>query len=87
MGCDGMRRIYGWMGWDGICRMGSSYSAHSSRGFSVTDYIEYLSYMYLKVNDKDILRVWKFSKTQPRPVAKNATPRPSVRIELTTPRI
>ena len=27
------------------------------------------------------------SETQPRPIAKNATPRPSVRIELTTPRI
>ena len=33
-----------------------------------------------KVNIKDILRVCKFFKTQPRPVAKNATPRPSVRI-------
>ena len=41
----------------------------------------------VKVNDKDILRVCKFSKTQPRPVAKNATPRPSVRIELATPQI
>ena len=30
----------------------------------------------IRVNDKDILRV---SKIQPRPVAKNATPRPSVR--------
>ena len=28
----------------------------------------------VKVNDKDILRVCKFSKTQPRPVAKNANP-------------
>ena len=26
-------------------------------------------------------------RTQPRPVTKNATPRPSVRIELTTPQI
>ena len=26
------------------------------------------------------IRVYRFSKTQPRPVAKNATPRPSVKI-------
>ena len=46
-----------------------------------------ISYLHVKINDKDILRlVFKFSKTQPRPVAKNATPRPSVRIELTRPR-
>ena len=44
-------------------------------------------FVYIKVSDKDILRVRKFSKNQPRPVARNATPRPSVRIELTTPRI
>ena len=42
-------------------------------------------YYEQKLNDKDILRACKFSKTQPRPVAKNATPRPLVRIELTTP--
>ena len=33
------------------------------------------------------LCVCNSSKTQPRPVAKNATPSPLVRIELTTPRI
>ena len=37
----------------------------------------------MKVNDKDILQVRKFSKTQPRPVAENTTPMPSVRMELT----
>ena len=30
---------------------------------------------------------WKFSETQPRPVAKNATPRSSVRIEVTIPQV
>ena len=39
------------------------------------------------MDNKDISQVCKFSKTQPRPVTKNGTPRPSVRIELTTARI
>ena len=38
--------------------------------------------LHLITSKGNILRVWKFSKTQPRPVAKNATLRPSVRIEL-----
>ena len=37
--------------------------------------VELASMNKVQVNDKDILRVCKFSKTQPRPVAKNSTSR------------
>ena len=68
-----------------ICHIpGQTFLVTSLKEISFT--VKHTYFFSLKVNDKGILRVFNFSKTQPRPVAKNATPRPSVRIELTSPR-